>query len=235
MKTPFWPPKIPSYIRDLNDLAERHGITTSIILGPYDNNLELRLWAKWRGTCDGLQSVDLLSHHQLARLIWPRRRRGAVRRPMITVPSSEPPWCNPLLRGEMEISGDHFEWNLDFGSAHFSVADRGDVEAVTYANEVCLYGSAEALIRAGVNEARLPLGVRAAKSSRFDDPKWHSRRAPNGLHLYRFETQTNSGKRHSRNHRVSADLVRSHLRLVVDNTLCAAPITLPPNPSRRPP
>jgi hypothetical protein len=181
------PPRVPRYVRDLNELAEVRGIAVSTLFGAGDRNPEIRLWAKWTGACHQLQSVGLLARHQLARLMWSSPR---PRRLTFTVPSSEPWWCNPLLQGEIEVTGDLFEWRLDFGPGEFSVADRGwgDVEAVTYANEVRLYGSAEALVRAGVDRARLPLGMRTAKSGWWvDEPWWYSRRVPSGLHLYRFE------------------------------------------------
>jgi len=218
MKPPFQPPKIPQYIWDLNDLAALHGIATSIVFAPHGSNADIRLWAKWKGTCQHLQSIGLLARHKLARLIRSWRRPSLVRRFRLTVPSSEPPWCNPLLRGEIEVSGDHFEWNLDFGPANFSVVTRRDVEAIKYPDEIWLYGSADALIHAGVDETRLPLGKRTAKSSPHDAPKWHSRRVPNGLYLYRYATGASSQIRHAHKPGASTQLVRPQLRLVVDNT-----------------
>jgi hypothetical protein len=196
---------IPRYVRDLNELAELHGIATSTLFAPDDDSAEIRLWANWRGVCPQLQSVGLLARHQLARLMWLPPRFT------LTVPSGEPRWCHRLLHGEIEVTGDVFEWRLNFGPGEFSVTDRGwgDVEAVTYVEEILLYGSAEALIRAGVDRTRLPLGKRAAKSSGCtdDEPWWCSRRVPNGMYLYRQE------------HGTSAPPVRTHLRLVVDNTV----------------
>jgi len=225
MKTRFRLPTIPQYVRDLNDLAAVHGITTATAFAR-DNDGRLRLWAQWRGTWKALQAIGLLARHQIARLRGSRQRLPNVRRLMLTVPSSEPPWCNPLLRGEIEVLGNHFEWTLDFGPGDFSIANRGDVEAITYSDEICLYGTPEALIRAQIDEERLPLGRRTAKSSRRDSRRWHSRRLRNGLVLYRFRTYANGPSAQVPAHWPPTACTSSHLRLVVDNTLHAAPTPL---------
>ena len=123
------PPRIPRYVRDLNELAEARGITTSIVFGPDKSDPEIRMWSKWEGAFHQLESVGLLSRHQLALLMNASPR---VRRRMVTVPGSQPPWCNPLLQGEIEVVDGRFEWRLDFGPGAYSIADRGcgDVEAV---------------------------------------------------------------------------------------------------------
>lgn len=220
METPsvFTPPRIPRYVRDLSELAEVRGITTSIAFGLDKNEGEIRMWSKWEGSCHQLQSVGLLVPSQVALLM---RASPTVRRRMVTVPRNEPPWCNPLLHGELEVAGGQFEWRLDFGPAAFSIADRGwgDVEEVTYANEVRLYGSAEALVRAGLDEARLPVGARTARSSGWvEEPRWYIRRAPSGLYLYRYATDNLSRSRHSQAQGEYAPSVRTALMLVTDNT-----------------
>jgi hypothetical protein len=215
------PPRVPRYVRDLNELANVRGITTSTLFGPDENHPETRLWSIWTGDFHQLQSVGLLARHQIARLMNPIKPSRRGRHRMLTVPGSEPPWCNPLLQGEIEVAGDRFRWRLDFGSAVFSIANRGwgDVEAITCANEVRLYGSAEALVRVGLDEARLPVGARTARSSGWaEEPWWHIRRVPSGLYLYRYATENLSRSRHSQAQGDYTSPVRTRLTLVVDNT-----------------
>jgi hypothetical protein len=210
------PSQVPRYVRDLNLLAEAHGIVTSVFLAPYDDGgPEIRLWARWIGDREELKSLGLLAPSQL-RLLAPWGDNSARLRRFLTVPSSEPAWLHPLLKGEIEVGGDRFDWNLDFGSCEFSITQRGEVEAITYSDEVLLHGTASALIAAGIEKSRLAIGRRLAKKER-DGLRWRSRRLPDGLHIHCFETEAAFQRRQSNELRAFANK-RTHLKLVVDNT-----------------
>ena len=219
------PVRVPQYIQSLNALAESHGLVTSVKVGSRDDDPKTRLWVMWKGTCQQLQSVGLVAPYQLGHLIWPGQRK--TRRAMITVPSSEPAWCHPLLKGEIEVADNQFEWNMNFGTADFSVDARGGLEVITYSDEVHLHGTAEALIASGIDKSRLPMGQRTSKSKWHNyQPveqglKWRCRRLPDSTHLYCFETEAAFQRRVSHQFpqtRPHSQAAIRHLRLVVDNT-----------------
>jgi hypothetical protein len=220
------PSRIPRFIGNLNQFAEKHGLAVNVYIAPYSNDPETRLWSKWSGTKVQLLSLGLLK----------RSQHFPLTRGTFTVPSGEPSWRNTLLTGEIEIIENQFSWDLDCGPADFTVTERGGLEIVTYSDEAVFHGNVEDLVRAGIcDRCRLPTGKRAGRcviTSSWEDqgPSWCARRQLDGTITYRLESPAAHARRLREFKKYCAkqrgltrfpasepNPRRTHLRLVVDN------------------
>jgi hypothetical protein len=215
--------RLPRFIVNLNEWAEARGVAVSV-----DDDSGLRLWSNWSGSKECFLSLGLFPNH------W----HFPIARGWQTVPHGTGQCGEPLLAGEITVSGDNVLWEIDSGLSRFTITERGRVEIVTYPDETVSHGGAEDLIEAAIcPRNRLPMGKRAvivhrAMASREDDgPSWSARRQLDGTYVYRLESQA-SFQRRVREFRDYANERRRmdglppyeeprpkpHLRLVIDNT-----------------
>jgi hypothetical protein len=224
--TPAAPLRIPRFINNLNEFAVSNGLSVAVRIEPYSNDPEIRLWSQWRGTKAQLLSLGLLQPSQ----------HFPLTRGTFTVPSCERSWGNPLLHGDITVSGEQVEWDINCGPADFTITERGGLEIVTYADETVFHGSDEDLVRSGIcDRRRLPTGKRTGRCAftpSWEDqgPSWCARRQLDGTIAYRLESPAAHARRlrefkeycARQRGRASISTVRakatpSHLRLVVDN------------------
>jgi hypothetical protein len=206
---------IPRYVANLNALAERHGLTATVVVEPYDNDPEVRLWGKWRGTrANFLSLVQPVASYHLP-----------LSRGRLNIPGGAWFAVNPLLTGDVTVAGDQVEYAIDFGPGEYAITECGDVEVVTSADETAYHGAADALLALGIPQSRLPVGKRNGKKDNFGlvlqgstwlvVERWSSRRQPDGSIVYRAETPAARRRRAA----ASSSVNPSHLRLVVDDTV----------------
>jgi len=218
------PARIPRFVRRLTEYAECRGVAVKTYAGPYSNDPEIRLWSEWRTSQEQFLALEFLTPGN--RLPY---TSGYFTVPMGFYHRRE----DALMAGDMTIEGGNVLWEIDFGPAEFDVAERGGVEIVTYADETLFHGSVEALIAAGIDPKRLPVGKRPSKRSLRGDydhpvPQWRSRRQLDGSIVYRVESAKALRARHEEQARWYAQMRPaaapvatkprpSYLRLVVDN------------------
>jgi hypothetical protein len=171
-------PPIPRYMRNLNRLAERTGLTVDVHVAPYTNDPEVRLWSEWAGTEAQFRATGLFVPSQ-------RFPMGAG---ILEIPSSTL-WVCCLAKGSVDVTGAIARWSIDCGPTLYSVEEKHGVEIITYAEEAIYHGSFEALLGAGVPRKRLPSGKRNAKGNPHT-PYWGSRRQPDGTIVYRVQTES---------------------------------------------
>lgn len=183
------PKVLPRFVRNLNALAEAHGFSTRMSVEPYSDSPKLRLWARWEGTKSQLISLGLLTPSQ-QRLLTTDCDLNCF-----SVPHSAR-WLNPLIGGGLTVTGDTVALDIDFGPPTYLLTEQQGVEVVTYPNDVLYHGTSAALIGAGIPAARLPSGKRLARQSyNSDEPRWRSRRQPDGLVVYCAETREQAARR----------------------------------------
>jgi hypothetical protein len=172
------PGRIPRYVRNLNALAERHGISVNVTNEPYDNDPEIRLWSEWSGTCEQFLATGLFVPSQ-ARLLLSLTAFHSHSDSTLTVPTSPTPPC--LLAGKLTVGGNQVLWKIDSGPAQYTVSERCRVEIVTYADIVAYHGTTEDLVIARVCDRKcLPVGKRPFRSGgsyySAAGPNWSARR-----------------------------------------------------------
>jgi hypothetical protein len=182
------PQRLPRYLEALNALAVAHGLTVSMVVEPYERDPEIRLWCKWTGKRDAaLRLIQPIPSYHLP-----------MARGLIAIPGGSTRVCQMLI-GEVTVNGDDVLLEFDCGSTDFTIAARGEVEVITYADEILYHGSAAALLALGIGRNRLPLEKRDGKKGGYhcwneeqkvhvEVPQWSSSRQPDGLILYREET-----------------------------------------------
>lgn len=242
------PARLPSYIRGLNTWAESFGLRVEIGVYPYDNDPELRLWAKWSGT--RAQLLGLIAPIPSYRLPLSRGRLVVPKGPHAAR-------MHRLLEGDVTVDGDQVALEIDFGPPAYTLLSHDGVETIAYAEETMHHGSIEALLAMGVSRDRLPTKRRRRRGHDGQEwvvdhhghgykfsAGWDSIMQPDGQVLYRVDTplrvkrreaewqgylqeQERRGGQYRRMHASSdeaqasapAVAVRpSYLRLVVDNT-----------------
>jgi hypothetical protein len=212
------PDRIPRFVRNLNALAEQHGLAVRMAVEPYANDPELRLWATWSGSRAAfLNLVQPVASYHLP-----------LSRGKLSIPGGGGYYCsNSLLTGTVTVAGDDIVFVIDFGPADFTLAEKRGVEIIRTAKEISYHGTADELVGAGIPRDRLPIGKRAAKSfiGYGSDEHWRSRRQPDGSILYRVESPAALRERRaeddSRRRMYGESPNRPAapaLRLVVDNT-----------------
>jgi hypothetical protein len=157
---------------------------------PYDNDPQVRLWSKWTGTETQFRATGLFVPSQ----------RFPMGKGRLEVPANVRRDDYRLLGGEITVTGPTAAWEIDCGPAMFAIAEKNGVEVVTYADELVYHGSLDALIAAGIPRERLPAGNRTAKRSPCEKigeykAKWVNRRHPDGLYVYRIETEAGVRRR----------------------------------------
>lgn len=214
---------IPRHIRHLNDLATRVGLAVRVYVEPYSDDPEVRLWSKWTGTRAQLFATGLFTSTEQRRI-----HGGSKPRQVVVPPSESFRRSNYIALGVLSEFGESVQWAIDCGPSIYTLSHSGTAELVTYADEILYHGDAEALIAAGVDRKRLPLGKQGFKSTRRSscdtvEAQWNCRRQPDGLLIYRQETYQALQARHARHFPATAAPSQprerpSHLRLVVDNS-----------------
>jgi hypothetical protein len=221
-------PRVPRHIANLNALAEQHGLAVQLVVEPYTDNPELRLWARWSGPRAAF--LDLVQPVASYRL--------PLSRGTLNVPGGAGHYSRTaLVSGVVTVEADNVVFEIDFGAPEVSIEQQGDVEIARSANEITYHGTSEGLIAVGIPRERLPTGKRPAKGGYcnvlkdaewYSRPEWHSRRQPDGSILYRIESPAAVRQRVADVHRLTAQYPyfetapapapRPQLRLVVDNS-----------------
>ncbi len=222
------PPRLPQFIENLNALAREYGLSVEMLVEPFEGasakKSAPRLWSEWRGSRDAfLKLVDPIpSFHLPLSRGWVSIPGGAQR-------SSK----YPLIKGDLKVTGESVLFCIDWGLPDFAITVAGDVEIVTYADEIVYHGEAAAISALGIDLERLPQGRKEGKRFTDDEstgPLWSSRRQPDGSIVYREESPAACRRRaqewNSKLQRLGVYSEKaprvSHLRLVVDNTRVAA-------------
>ncbi|HEV2268997.1 MAG TPA: hypothetical protein VGR92_06030 [Steroidobacteraceae bacterium] len=172
--------RIPTFVRNVNALAERAGMRVSLWVGPYDDDPEVRLWSVWEGTRAQLASLQLFTPRQTVLLpIGAYRTKGA--------------WINAPragIVGEMQCRGESIRWDIDSGDWPCTIEQRGELEVITCQDYVTYWAAPEALIAFGIDRKRLPLGKICVRSSVHPDKlNWTARRLLDGTIRYHEESE----------------------------------------------
>ena len=179
--------RVPTFVRNLNAMAERGGMRVRLEIEPYEGEIELRLWSVWEGSKAQLASLQLFTPRQMMLLpIGAYRTKGAT----IAAPPAG-------IAGPMQCSGDSVRWEIDSGAWPCTVEQRGEVEVVTCRDAVTYWGTLEALVAFGIDRKRLPVGKVYVRSIRRnglgaeddDKPYWTARRLLDGTVRYQIETE----------------------------------------------
>lgn len=183
--------RVPTFVRNLNALAEAAGMRVRVETRPYSNDPEVRLWSVWEGTKAQLRSLGLLTPRQETMLFI---RKSA----QVMVPSGVSPHCpeSALLWGDMTIDGDSISLDINSGAWPCTIEQREGLEIVRYPDAVTYCGTVEALIAAGVDRKRVDLGKRQGICHWGGDWRWWaSRRQPDGTVRYHQESEASMRRR----------------------------------------
>lgn len=173
-------PLVPRFVRNLNALAEQHGMKTSTEIDGYEGNESARvLWSVWEGTEAQLRATNLFKPNFHIR---PTRTRFDV---PPSSPCELPIVTGSILRGE----GDLLKVECDFGPPPKAIANKGDVEIVEYDDAVVYHGTREALL--GERLCSDFPGVRGTVGTSLSDRgrRWRTRRHPDGTYVHWVERE----------------------------------------------
>lgn len=179
---------VPRYIRNLNAIAERAGMTVTMRAASVPEQPEPNLMARWEGTLEQLAATGLLVPHTVRRLRWASASstHASGARCQLSGLSGD-------VSGEARVSGDRIVWEINWGPIDYSIEQRGEVEIVTHSCEIVYHGSAAALEGAGIPRKRLPTGKHTAKSRygilEGPEPAWRARRQPDESYVYYREAE----------------------------------------------
>jgi hypothetical protein len=181
--------RVPTFVRNLNALAEAAGMRVRLETEPYEGETEVRLWSVWEGSKAQFASLQLFTPRQLMLLpIGAYRTKGTP----ISVPSLGYTPESSLLAGSMHCDRESVIWHIDSGAWPCTIEQRDELEIVTYPAAVTYWGTPEALASFGIDRKRLPLGKFGGKRQwGYPDDQlwWAARRHPDGTVRYHIETE----------------------------------------------
>ncbi len=202
---------VPRYLRNLNVAAASYGLETSIRSGA------------------GLFHPDLEANRSALLLEW-RGTRNQLR----ALPCVLPSWSIPLERrrlntrwgteGYVELVGDEVLYTIDAGAVPDSISFSDDVEISQWPTYTAYHGAVAGLIAAGIDAKRVGSGGARCVTGPWPCPNdgypnckpvraWSRTRQPDGLIVYRQETEAHLRERLDKWEAKRADRAKKHEKL----------------------
>jgi hypothetical protein len=174
---------VPRYVRALEELAMRRGLSVSIGVESIETWQHGDHWmidylvGEWRGSLRQFLSLNFATIGCRIPL-----HRGEI----IMRASS------PVRSGTLEAHGKSVLFKPQLAVAPVKLEQRGRVEVIDYDDRVAFHGTANALIGAGILEKRLTLRKLTRRQGSADEPYgtcyWDMQRQPDGTILYTEDT-----------------------------------------------
>lgn len=187
---------IPRFVRNLNAIAERCGMRTSVSIGQIPQEWRIPSeslgdysWARgdvvlsfWEGSVAELHSTNLLlpSYRIPLSVGWISFPTTSIHRVGIE---------RPVAAGFVHVSGKSARVELYCGPLPLGLSEVGGVQVIDYAEALAYHGEGRALVNGGICTARQIPGKNPSRQEK-DDPAlrhWFTRRQPDGTYVHYVE------------------------------------------------
>lgn len=184
---------IPRYVRNLNAIAERCGLRTTVSIGQIPQEWGLDpigdSWARgdvvlsfWEGSVEDLLSTNLLrpSYRLPLNVGWISFPTASIRRVAIE---------RLTAAGVVYVSGKSVRVELYCGPLPLGLSEVGEVQVIDYAETLVYHGAERALVDGGICTARQIPGKSPSRQQKNDPALryWLTRRQPDGTYVHYIE------------------------------------------------